>query len=130
MIGIRMQRGLCTQDDADDIVQEIWNPADFPAWMAFITDEGTVQRRSRPVATTSARRSPRAAHEHGPRGDQEHDGEPCEDEPVGAGGLRARVAVRREQRRPESRAAVRRGSAAPRGRDRWPRRPSARGSPR
>ena len=41
-----------------------------------------------------------------PGGDQEHDGERSEDQPVGAGGLRARIAVRREQRRPEWRAAL------------------------
>jgi uncharacterized protein (TIGR01244 family) len=36
-----LRKGLCTEGDADDIVQEIWNPADFPTWTAFITDERT-----------------------------------------------------------------------------------------
>jgi uncharacterized protein (TIGR01244 family) len=36
-----LRKGLCTEAEADGIVQEIWNPADFPTWMAFITDERT-----------------------------------------------------------------------------------------
>ena len=36
-----LRRGLCTQDEAKDLVQSVWNPADFPAWSAFITDEQT-----------------------------------------------------------------------------------------
>ncbi len=52
-------------------------------------------------ARRSARRGPCAAREHAPRGDQEHDRERDENEPVGAGGRGARVAERREQRRPE-----------------------------
>ena len=59
-----------------------------------------------PARRWSAQRGPGGAHEHTPGGDQEHDGERGEDEPVGAGGLCARIAVRREQRRPERRAAL------------------------
>jgi len=36
-----LRNGLCTEDEANDIVQDIWNPADHPPWMAFITDERT-----------------------------------------------------------------------------------------
>src|SRR4051794_11080120 len=59
----------------------------------------------------SADRSPGAAHHHAPRGDEEHGGEGPEDDPVGAGGQGARIAVRREQRTPEGRAAL--GEYAP-----------------
>ena len=52
-----------------------------------------------------------AAYEHSPGRDEEHDRERGEDEPVGAGGRGARVAERREQRRPELRAAVREDSS-------------------
>jgi len=31
--------GLCTGAQADALVQEIWDPAEFPAWTAFIADE-------------------------------------------------------------------------------------------
>ena len=34
-----LRKGLCTEDEANDIVQDIWNPAEFPTWLAFITDE-------------------------------------------------------------------------------------------
>ena len=36
-----LRKGLCTEAEADAIVQDIWNPADFPTWKAFITDERT-----------------------------------------------------------------------------------------
>jgi protein tyrosine phosphatase (PTP) superfamily phosphohydrolase (DUF442 family) len=36
-----LRRGLCTQDEANDLVQGVWNPADFPAWMALMTEERT-----------------------------------------------------------------------------------------
>jgi len=36
-----LRKGLCTEAEANDIVQDIWNPADHPPWMAFITDERT-----------------------------------------------------------------------------------------
>ncbi len=32
-------RGLRSDVEADRLVEEIWNPADFPAWAAFIADE-------------------------------------------------------------------------------------------
>jgi protein tyrosine phosphatase (PTP) superfamily phosphohydrolase (DUF442 family) len=35
------RRGLCTQDEADELVQSIWDPEEFPAWMAFMTEERT-----------------------------------------------------------------------------------------
>lgn len=34
-----LRNGLCTEDEANEIVREIWNPADFPTWMEFIADE-------------------------------------------------------------------------------------------
>jgi protein tyrosine phosphatase (PTP) superfamily phosphohydrolase (DUF442 family) len=36
-----LRRGLCTRAEADELVHGIWNPSEFPAWMAFITDEQT-----------------------------------------------------------------------------------------
>ena len=34
-----LRNGLCTEDEANAIVRDIWNPADFPSWMEFIADE-------------------------------------------------------------------------------------------
>jgi len=34
-----LQNGLCTEDEADEIVQDVWNPAEHPVWIAFIADE-------------------------------------------------------------------------------------------
>jgi protein tyrosine phosphatase (PTP) superfamily phosphohydrolase (DUF442 family) len=34
-----LRNGSCTEDEADELVQSIWNPADFPAWHAFIASE-------------------------------------------------------------------------------------------
>jgi uncharacterized protein (TIGR01244 family) len=34
-----LQRGLCTENEADELIQDVWNPADHPAWLTFITDE-------------------------------------------------------------------------------------------
>jgi protein tyrosine phosphatase (PTP) superfamily phosphohydrolase (DUF442 family) len=34
-----LRRGLCTEDEADALVSDLWNPADHPVWLAFITDE-------------------------------------------------------------------------------------------
>ena len=36
-----LRRGLCTADEANELVHSIWDPADFPAWMTFMTDERT-----------------------------------------------------------------------------------------
>ncbi len=36
-----LRRGLSTQDEANELVQSVWNPAEFPAWSAFITEERT-----------------------------------------------------------------------------------------
>jgi uncharacterized protein (TIGR01244 family) len=32
------QRGLCTSEEADALVQSVWDPAEFPAWQALITE--------------------------------------------------------------------------------------------
>lgn len=32
-------RGLCSADEADALVHDLWNSADYPAWTAFIADE-------------------------------------------------------------------------------------------
>jgi protein tyrosine phosphatase (PTP) superfamily phosphohydrolase (DUF442 family) len=32
-------KGLCTDEEARALVEEIWTPAEFPAWAAFIADE-------------------------------------------------------------------------------------------
>jgi protein tyrosine phosphatase (PTP) superfamily phosphohydrolase (DUF442 family) len=34
-----LRRGLCTEAEADALVSDLWNPADYPVWLAFITDE-------------------------------------------------------------------------------------------
>jgi uncharacterized protein (TIGR01244 family) len=34
-----LRRGLCTRDEADELVHRIWDPAEFPAWMEFMTEE-------------------------------------------------------------------------------------------
>ena len=34
-----LRRGLCTEAEADALVSDLWNPADYPIWLAFITDE-------------------------------------------------------------------------------------------
>jgi uncharacterized protein (TIGR01244 family) len=31
-------KGLCTEAEAKALVHDLWDPADHPAWMAFITD--------------------------------------------------------------------------------------------
>ena len=33
------RRGRCTDDEANTLVQSVWDPAEFPAWAAFIADE-------------------------------------------------------------------------------------------
>ena len=34
-----LRRGLCTQAEANELVASVWNPAEFPAWQALITEE-------------------------------------------------------------------------------------------
>ena len=34
-----LRRGLSTPDEADELVQSVWNPTEFPAWSAFIVEE-------------------------------------------------------------------------------------------
>ena len=34
-------RGLWTEGEADEFIRSIWNPAGFPAWATFMTDERT-----------------------------------------------------------------------------------------
>lgn len=34
-----LNKGRCTVEEADDLVQGLWNPAEYPAWASFITDE-------------------------------------------------------------------------------------------
>ena len=46
-----LRRRLCTRDEADELVQSVWDPAEFSAWMAFITDEG--QRRRQQGASSA-----------------------------------------------------------------------------
>jgi uncharacterized protein (TIGR01244 family) len=36
-----LRRGLCTQDEANELVHSVWNPAEFPAWMTLVTEEQT-----------------------------------------------------------------------------------------
>ena len=35
------QRGLCSAEEAHELIHDIWDPADHPAWVAFITNEST-----------------------------------------------------------------------------------------
>jgi protein tyrosine phosphatase (PTP) superfamily phosphohydrolase (DUF442 family) len=41
-----LRNGLCTEDEADQLVRDVWDPAEFPAWRAFIADERS--RATRP----------------------------------------------------------------------------------
>jgi uncharacterized protein (TIGR01244 family) len=34
-----LRRGLSTEEEANELVRSVWDPAEFPAWMTFITDE-------------------------------------------------------------------------------------------
>ena len=34
-----LSKGLCTVEEADALVQDLWNPADHPAWASFISVE-------------------------------------------------------------------------------------------
>jgi uncharacterized protein (TIGR01244 family) len=34
-----LRRGLCTDDEAEQLVQSLWNPMDHPVWAAFIASE-------------------------------------------------------------------------------------------
>jgi uncharacterized protein (TIGR01244 family) len=34
-------QGWCSEAEADALVRDVWNPADYPRWMEFITDERT-----------------------------------------------------------------------------------------
>jgi protein tyrosine phosphatase (PTP) superfamily phosphohydrolase (DUF442 family) len=36
-----LRRGLCTASEADHLVHELWDPADYPVWMQFIAEERT-----------------------------------------------------------------------------------------
>jgi uncharacterized protein (TIGR01244 family) len=31
--------GLCTATEADELVHDVWDPAEYPTWVAFIADE-------------------------------------------------------------------------------------------
>ena len=41
-----VQEGLCTEAQADALVRDVWDPAEHPAWAAFIADQ-----RARPDDT-------------------------------------------------------------------------------
>lgn len=34
-----LRRGLCTESEADELMLDLWNPADHPVWSEFITRE-------------------------------------------------------------------------------------------
>jgi uncharacterized protein (TIGR01244 family) len=36
-----LRRGLCTRAEADELMRDLWNPADHPPWLEFITDART-----------------------------------------------------------------------------------------
>jgi len=38
------REGLCAADQADALVRDVWDPAEYPAWASFIADE-----RARPA---------------------------------------------------------------------------------
>ena len=78
------------------------SPFSHRALFGFIGSLPFVRTSDRNLAPAHRRSVlPCAAHEYTPSGDQEHDRERSEDQPVGAGRLCARIAVRREQRGPE-----------------------------
>jgi uncharacterized protein (TIGR01244 family) len=33
-----LRRGLCTEAEADELMRDLWDPADYPVWSRFITD--------------------------------------------------------------------------------------------
>ena len=33
------ERGLCTEDEAERLVRDVWDPAEFPAWHEFVSSE-------------------------------------------------------------------------------------------
>jgi uncharacterized protein (TIGR01244 family) len=39
-----VRRGICTTSEADELVQDLWDPTEYPAWATFISEE----RASRP----------------------------------------------------------------------------------
>ena len=41
-----LNKGLCTTEEADALVQGLWNPADYPAWASFIAEERARSARS------------------------------------------------------------------------------------
>ena len=45
-----VRKGLCTEDEANQLVQDVWDPADHPAWTEFITAE-----RTQPVRNVNPR---------------------------------------------------------------------------
>ena len=36
-----LRAGVCSESEAEALVQDVWDPAEFPAWQAFITAERT-----------------------------------------------------------------------------------------
>ncbi len=34
-----VRRGLCTADEADEFVQSVWDPAEFPVWHDWMSEE-------------------------------------------------------------------------------------------
>ena len=36
-----LRRGLLSDKEANELVQRVWNPAEFPVWMAFLANERT-----------------------------------------------------------------------------------------
>ena len=34
-----LRRGLCTEHEADELMHDLWDPAEYPVWSRFITDE-------------------------------------------------------------------------------------------
>jgi uncharacterized protein (TIGR01244 family) len=36
-----LQHGTCTEQEADELVRDVWDPADHPAWREFIAAERT-----------------------------------------------------------------------------------------
>ncbi len=35
------ERGLCSEDEAERLVRDVWDPAEFPAWDEFVSSERT-----------------------------------------------------------------------------------------
>lgn len=43
-----LRNGWCTETEADQLVLDLWDPSEHPAWQAFVTEERARMRRASP----------------------------------------------------------------------------------